>query len=248
MTTARVLITSAFREGNLIPIGATPTANELAEALPRLNRYVRGVFGYEMGENLSDWPVPAPSRTAPVALNFPQGPLANDLSLNITPYPPKNSRLVWAGVSDMTVYFPEQPDDGSRMGLVGSTKADATKVLTLSGNGRRIEAVAALAQPTPVVAREWLYRADLGDWSLVADMLVDGECPFPVEHDDLWICLLAIRLAPRYSKPITAETQAIAAAAMKRLKAQYRQSAVTTYGSQHTPRSLQSHMSGAWWY
>ncbi|MGH7486028.1 MAG: hypothetical protein ACREMY_10575, partial [bacterium] len=230
-------------------------------ALPRLNRYVRGVFGYEMGEMLYDWPVPAPLRTAPQAANYPQAPypastdmnvlsfpLATDASLSITPYPPKNSRLVWGGLADLKVYFPEQPDDGSRMGLTISSKADSTKVLTLDANGRLIEGAATAVQPTPVVGKEWLYRADLGDWKRVADMLIDDECPFPDTHDDLWICLLAVRLAPRYNKQISAETQAIAAAAMKRFKTQYRQTQNTVYGSFDTPRSLQSYISGQWWW
>jgi hypothetical protein len=261
MTTARALITAAFREGNLIPIGTTPNSDELSEALPRLNRYVRGVFGYEMGEELRDWPVPQPQRTAPIAANFPQAPyptsvdasllsfpLAGDPSLSITPYPPKNSRIVWGGKNDMRVFFPEQPDDGSRMSVVAGAGADATKVLTLDGNGRLIENAPEQVQPTPVVPREWLYRADLGNWLRVQDMAIDDECPFPPEHDDLWICLLAIRLAPRYNKTIAAETQAIAAAAMKRLKTRYRQSADTVYRSFDTPRSLQSYISGQWWW
>lgn len=261
MTTARALITSAYREGNLIAIGATPNENEIAEALPRLNRYVRGVFGYEMGEQLLDWTVPAPQRTANVAANYPQAPyptstdmnvlafpLATDASLSITPYPPKNSRLVWGGKSDMKVFFPEAPDDGSRMGVVASSQADAAKVLTLDGNGHLVEGLPTIPQPTPVVPREWLYRADLGDWKRVTDMLIDGECPFPPEHDDLWICLLAVRLAPRYSKTISQETQAIAAVALKRLKTRYRQSSNTVYGSFEFPRSLQSYISGQWWW
>lgn len=261
MTTARVLIQAAYREGNLIPIGATPNANELVEALPRLNRYVRGVFGYEMGENLADWPFPMPQRSAPVAANFPQlpypastdpvmygAPNGADLPFAVTPYPNKNSRIVWGGLADMTVYFPEAPDDGSRMGLVIGTKADVTKVLTINGNGRKVQGASTQAQPTPPVGKEWLYRADLGDWKLVTDMAIDDECPFPGEHDDLWITLLAIRLAPRYGKTISPETQAIAASSMKRLKAQYRQSASTTYGSNEHPRTLQSYIAGQWWY
>ena len=261
MTTARALITAAFREGNLIPIGSTPTVDETAEALERLNRYVRGVFGYEMGENLADWIVPAPQRTAPIAANYPQGPyptsvdasllsfpLAADPSRSITPYPPKNSRLVWGGKIPMRIYFPEQPDDGSRMGLFAAAQADVTALLTLDGNGRTIEGAPSQDQPLPVLSREWLYRGDIGDWRRVQDMQLDDECPFPNEFDDLWITLLCVRLAPRYNKPTSPETQKIGLDALKRLKTRYRQAGTTTYNSFDHPRSLQAYISGQWWW
>lgn len=261
MTTARVLIQAAYREGNLIPIGATPNDDENSEALERLNRYIRGVFGFEMGEPLVDWPAPAPQRTAPVAANFPQAPwpqstdaailtspVASDMSQNVSPYPPKNSRIVWGGKAALKVYFPEQPDDGSRMSLVVGALADLSQVLTLDGNSRTIEGAPTQAQPTPPTNKEWLYRADVADWRIVEDMAIDDECPFPNEHDDLWICLLSIRLAPRYNKAIMPETQAIAKVALARLKAKYRQAVNTVYGSQDYPRSLQSYISGQWWW
>jgi hypothetical protein len=77
-TAASSLIQSAYREGNLIAVGTTPTTAEQAEALLLLNNFVLGIFGYEMGENLQDWPAPAPQRTAPVAANFPQFPVCSD--------------------------------------------------------------------------------------------------------------------------------------------------------------------------
>lgn len=246
MTTARALIQQAYREGNIIPVGATPSTPELTEALPRLNRYIRGVFGFEMGELMADWVHPQPQRTGNHA-NFPQAPFSNDLGSGVTPYPPKNSRIVWGGIADSTLYFPEAPDNGSRMGLVIGTKADTTKVLTLSGNGRMIEGAAVQAQPTPPIVKEWLYRADLGDWKLVADMTIDQECPFPIEHDDLWICLLAIRLASRYGKVTTSETMAIAKVALQRFQTAYRQTQDTVYRSYDHPLALQS-FSGAWWW
>lgn len=261
MTTARVLIASAFREGNLIPIGTVPTEAELAEALPRLNRYVRGVFGYEMGEPLMDWPVPQPQRTSPIAANYPQAPYPASLdstllpfptssghSLRISQNPPVNSRVVWGGENDLRVYFHEQPPNGARMGVVRGPKAQPTAILTLDGNGRFIDGAATQTLTGAFDPREWLYRADLGEWRVVRDMEIDDECPFPPEHDDLWICLLAIRLAPRYSKQIAPETQATAAAAMRRFKAFYSQTQPTVYGSFDTPRALQSYISGQWWW
>jgi hypothetical protein len=262
MTTATILITDAFREGNLIPVGKQPTTAEQTEALTRLNAYISSVFGYEMGENLSDWQVPAPQRTASQAANFPQMPFptdiewgifplsfANDPSIAIWPFPPKNSRIVFGSVAN-TVFFPEAPEDGCRMAVVqGSGAGDggsAGQVLTLDGNGRFIEGSATKTYAAPVTARQWLYRADLGNWIAVVPLAIGDDCPFPAEFDDLWVTRLFMRFGPRYGKVISTETADVAKAALARLKARYRQAGTTVYGSGDFPRSLQSYISGRW--
>lgn len=264
MTTATSLITSAYREGNLIPVGTTPTVNEQNEALERLNRIIQGTFGHEMGEPLMDWLVPAPQRTAPIAANYPQlpypqgldadlltTPFAFDQTSNIFQFPPRNSRIVWGNVS-FTAYFPEMPNDGSRMAIVqGSGAGDGgqpAQTLTLNGNGRTIQGSNTQALASPLTPTEWVYRADLADWQKVQDMALNDNCIFPPEHDDLWIVWLAIRLAPRYGKTISPETDQVGLTALKRFQARYRQDAPTTYGSNEFPRSLQSYISGRWFY
>jgi hypothetical protein len=129
MTTATTLIQAAYREGNLIPVGKSPTPTEQSEALDGLNRLVNGIFGFEMGENLADWLFPAPQRTAPVAANYPQlpAPAYQGVLQNtyMTPYPPNNVRVVWGGVTG-TLWFPEKPEPGSRMAVVqGSGAGDS---------------------------------------------------------------------------------------------------------------------------
>lgn len=270
MTTALAVITDGFREGNLIPIGTDPTDDEQAEALRALNRFIAGVFGEEMGENLIDWPAPLPQRTAPVAANYPQipypmgldgdllgVPLPTSLSNDFAFTPPKNSRIVFGGVTS-TLYFPEAPDDGSRMAVVqGSGAGDSGapgKILTLDGNGRQIEDPAdsgiknTVALTDPVSPVSWLYRADLGYWIVVADLAIDDELPFPSELDDLWVCMLAIRMAPRYGKQTAPETSNTAMRMMKKLKAKYRQAGTTVYKSGDIPNTFQSYASNRWWW
>lgn len=264
MTTARKLITDAFREGNLIPIGTVPTDKEFAEALVRLNRYIGGVYGQELGENLLDWVSPAPQRTAPVAANYPQLPYptstdisilsfpqSSDASLNVTPFPPKNSRIVWGGVT-MTVWFPEAPDPGTRMAVVaGSGAGDGgspTAVLTLDGNGRLINDGPQVQISAPLSPQQWLYRDDIAKWVTVADLELDDECPFPEEFDDLWVVMLFLRLAPRYGKTTAPETQMTAAKMLTKLKAKYRQSQDTVYKSYDYPRSAQSYLPAGTWF
>lgn len=269
MTTASSIISDAYREGNLIAVGASPSTNQQTEALARLNALVNGIFGYELGENLADWLFPAPQRTAPVAANFPQLPGAWDLvtdplSLGLlsnaqwTPYPPKNSRIVWGQVTG-TLYFPEAPDPGSRMGIVqGSGAGDsgsAGQIITLNGNGRYIQdpqdslfkASITLTAASNFTPQEWFYRDDLGQWVLRKDMVLTDQLPFPKDYDDFFVCGVMIRFAPRYGKVVAQETVAAAGAALKRLRARYRQSAPTVYGSQNFPPGYQSYSTSLWW-
>ena len=120
--------------------------------------------------------------------------------------------------------------------------------LTLDGNGRTIEGVNTKAYTAPVATRQWLYRADLGDWQAVVDMTLTSECPFPSELDDLWICMLAMRLAPRYGKTTAPETARLGLTMLAKLKARYEQAGCTIYGSSNFPHSLQSYMDRAGWF
>lgn len=262
MTTATLLIQAAYREGNLIAVAANPTTAEQNEALPALVRLINGIFGFEMGENLREWLFPVPQRTAPVAANWPQLPAASYLnapycSAALSPYPPKNSRVVWGGVTG-TLYFPEKPEPGTQMAVVqGSGAGDGGApgaILTLNGNGRQIQDPADQAYKNtvtltnPAASTNWFYRDDLGKWKLIADLTaLSDDNLFPKAFDDFFICALSKRLAPRYGKITAAETIATATLTLKRLKARYRQSAVTVYGSQDFPGTSQSFYDGSWW-
>ncbi len=260
MTTAVKILQAMFREGNLIPVGTQPTTNQLAEALDKLNRLVTGILGYKMGENLSDWEAPQPQRTAPVAANFPQFPLKQDLSPFIYPYPPINQRIVWGGTTQ-TVYFPESPNPGSQMAVVQASGAGDNivigNVLTLDGNGRTIETANTytFTAASPVAApRRWFYRDDLADWVAVLTLTsgsgsaLTDNLPYPVEFDDFFVCAGAKRLAPSYGKIVAQETIQTALDTERAFLARYRQPTVTVYGSDNFPRSYQSYLNGNWWW
>lgn len=261
MTTATKLIQAAYREGNLIPAGKLPTTDEQTEALEGLNRYVNGIFGFEMGENLWDWQFPRPQRTGVVPTSFPQLPIADwaggVLNTALAPYPPRNTRIVWGEVTE-TIYFDDKPEAGSRMALVqGSGAGDGGApgtILTIDGNGRYIQDPTSLQMQTQVEVTspvltplQWFYRDDIGCWVVCQDMAMADECPFPKEFDDFFICALAKRLAPRYNKVTANETIETAKVTLARLKARYRQSAPTVYGSENFPRTSQSYITGSWW-
>ena len=135
MTAASTLVTYAYRESNLIAVGGSPTTAESTEGLAVLNAYLVSLFGNELGEQLYEWPVPQPQRTAGTAADYPLTPAALDLPTSVYLYPPANVRIMSAVTSATTVYFPEAPCDGARMGYVN---LNATAALTLDGNGKLI--------------------------------------------------------------------------------------------------------------
>lgn len=261
------IIQQAMRDGNLIPMGKDPTAAEQAEALARLNAIVKNVLGFELGEPLSDWTAPYPQRTSPVQANYPQLPFDQtfDLSVLTSPSsdttisqtvwqnPPKNTRIVFGGVT-ATVYFPEAPDDGSQMALVqGSGAGDdgaPGAILTLNGNGRTIEGANTQTYTDPVDEKRWLYRADIADWVELTTLELADEMPFSEDVDDFWITRLAIRLCPGFGKPSSQELQLAYKSAKAQFLAKYKQAGVTTYGSGQIPRSWQSYAPtgpDGWW-
>jgi hypothetical protein len=263
MTQAQDIVQQGFRELNIIAVGTQPNAAQATEGLQRLNNFVRSLYGTIMGEYLEDWLYPAPQRTAPVAANYPQLPYPQGLDGNllslpfnqtpgpgVTPYPPRNSRIVFAGKagSSYTIYFPEAPDDGSRMGLIQGATGDDGIALVLDGNGRMIDAASTFSVTTPVAGMRWLYRADIGDWRPMASLLAADEMPFCPDMDEFMVSALAIRFAPGYAKTVSAETAAAYKRGLSAFRARYRQEGTTTYGSGQIPNSQQSFVSGRWWY
>lgn len=242
MTIASVLIASAYREGNLISVGGSPTTAEAAEALTLLNNFIGALFGTELGEHLSDWLVPAPQRTGTVAARFPLLPATNDPPSEVYLYPPGNSRIISHITTATTVYFPEQPNDGARMGFV---QRGATATITLSGNGKTIEAATTKAiLAATLTPLKWLYRADTGNWVALATLVSSDESPLPVEFDDLLICGLNIRLAPRNGKDPLNATVARYTDMLKKLKTRYKQPTAAAGSGGDIPGTAQTYGGG----
>ena len=229
------IITEAFREGNLKPIGSTPTSAEAAEALSRLNRFVRALYGHAFGENLSDWPVP-PRRNAPVAANYPLLPGSTDLPSSVYLYPPGNVRIVNSVTAATTIYLPQHPNDGARFGY---TDVGATAVLTIDANARLIEGAASI--PAPSEVREWVYRADNGNWQRIAALVTSDSSPFPDEFDDLLVCGLSIALSPRFGQKPNEITLLAYQTMRNKLKARYYQPTPQIGGGEDLPNGAQSY-------
>lgn len=245
MTTVADIVTLAYREGNIIPVGTTPSAAEQVEGIGSFNRYLNSVYGFILGENLSDWQVPYNQRTGEGVDALPPFLPSGGTPLIVlnNQYPAANRRIVWDG-SGQTVYFPQRPDDGARMSFVKSSGVGAANVgvLTLDGNGRTIEGAATYtSNGVSVKSRAWLYRADTADWHALVSLAAGDEVPFPPEFDDLWITATAIRLAPRFGKTVSAETLSTNKRMAVTLKSHYTQYVVQDSGGDEIMSSYQSY-------
>jgi hypothetical protein len=75
----------------------------------------------------------------------------------------------------------------------------ASSNLTINGNGRLIEGATSVTLNVNGTARQWMYRADTGNWVRISSLAAGDEMPFPQEFDDYFQVRLALRLVSRHS-------------------------------------------------
>lgn len=209
MTLISTIIRDAYRESNLIAITADPTTAEQTEGLRLLNRLVPSLFGNEAGD---------PLETVPVGRNNVNVDVEPTLSDNIVPL---NSRLVLNLTAAKTLYLSPKPQDGSRLAVIDKSGNLSTYNLVLRGNGYTIAGAATATLSTNSLSREYFFRADTGDWSLLADLEADDSSPFPQKFDDMLVIGLAIRLNPRNGTAISGESLEAYKSSLRKFRAQY---------------------------
>jgi len=216
MTLASDIIFQGYRENNLVSINGALTANQTAEGLRLLNSIVGTTFKNEVGENLQDWPV------GNVGVNWPSG-----WNAVFWQYPRINSRIIYNADSPQTIYLPPMPCDGSFIAVVPTNGNVVLNPLTLDGNGRHIEGAATLVIDTDAETGSWFYRADLGEWIKLRTLVAADEMPFPVEFDDYFSIMLAVRLAPRNSNTVESASIEALTRWRRQIAARYSQTVVT---------------------
>lgn len=199
MTLVSQLITDAYRSANLININTSPTSAESTEALRLLNRIINELFGNEVGQPYEEVPVGRGSTRYAV---LPSVNFAEDYSGY---YIPENVRLSCTLTAATSVILPPNPQNGARFAVIDLPGNLATYNLTVNGNGRNIEGAATLTLSTNSLNREWLYRADTGNWARLADLATSDPSPFPSRHDTFIILSLAQRLMPANDQGMSAE-------------------------------------------
>lgn len=203
MTTASEIIRLAFREGNFIAIGASPSDDENSEGLILLQNIMDTLFPLTVGTSPQPWYVPNPQQNSNRSANYPALPGDPGLpQVHDVDYPPPNVRLMMRNTSARTIYFQYQPQDGAIMEFADT---GFTADITLNGNGA-LFGLAGTSQtvsitPDPTGARrpprKWVYRGDYGAWVEITALELTDELPFPTAFDDFFVTELAIRLTPR---------------------------------------------------
>lgn len=216
MTLVSSIITDAFRESNILPLGKAPTAQQSAEALRLLNAVFGSIYGDDAGEFLTDWPLGNFGRESP------------DYNLEFTDYridhPTLNRRLIVLNEEAKTVYLPLRPQDGSRMGIVDPFSRLSAFPVTLNANGRTIEGNLTLLLNQDGLNQEWFYRTDLGDWVRLTQKTETDEMPFPSDFDNFFMTLLNMRLNPRYGRNMDEQSALIFRNEKRKFVARYLQS------------------------
>lgn len=216
MTTALEIIEQAFRETNLIPVGKSPTTDQRAEALTRLNVLVSSVLGFEVGEKLQDWYIGLEG------IAIQDRPWGWDQI--VWQFPPINSRLLCSVQSAQLVYMPVNPSPGSRISVVPTLTDFSAFNLTLDGNGALVDGAATFVCDAADTVYDFKYDDTNANWVPVAPITAeDDELPYPLEYDDAFITALAMRLNPRYGRAVSDDTRATMERGFEQLRARYRQ-------------------------
>lgn len=208
MTLVSQIITDAYRESNLVPLVSTPNANQVTEALRRLNVLLLSTVGNEAGDGLHEYNI--------------EGEFTNEECL--TPWVPDNARLMLNITAAKEYSLDPYPQDGQRFAIVDVAGNLDTFNVVVNGNGRRIEDAASITLDTAAIYRQWLYRSDIGNWVRIAEVTADDEMPFGVEFDDYFVTALALRVNPRYGQIMTPETNTAFNRAKSQLRSRYRTS------------------------
>lgn len=176
---------------------------EFSEGLDILRSFIRSLYGYEVGEGFTET-------------------LLSDRKYynNETP---SNHRVILDNTSAETVTLPEFPEDGARFAVLKRDSSLSAVNVTLDANGRTIEGATSKTLSDAYLAKEWFYRADLGDWILISSLDADSESPFPYEFDDFLILSLAVRISPSAGVSTAPETMEYLRQQKSKLRARYRQ-------------------------
>lgn len=183
MTMVGEIVRAAFRESNLIGEMAYPSPLQAREALADLNAIFASAYGNAVGERLEDWQLENIDRCPDTAHPFP------------------NRRLL-APEAAMVVYLPCRPQDGARIGIVDPLARLAGAPVTLDAQGAAIEGAASLVLDQDRTKRDWMYRADLGEWVKISSVIFADDMPFPEEFDAMFKIALAMRVNPHYGKTL----------------------------------------------
>lgn len=195
------LIRDAFREGNLISVGDSPTGAQYTEAERILLTYITSLSGTEYGEDLATTPYESTDQTIP-----------------------PNSRLLILETSPSSYALPLSPNNGQRVAVV-DPRGYVTPLspFVLSAEEGAIDDAAEASIESVADGVQWFYREDKASWVRVSELISSSTSPFPSEFDTMLVLWLSIRLGPRYGVQTRPESFAEYSRLLTIFKSRYRQ-------------------------
>lgn len=186
--TAAECIRLALRKLRVIGQGQNPDSAAQTDALTELNAMLNGLVGFGSSLQWKDLYVEEDYEI------FPSYPA---------------QRLLCQHSSTLTITLPEGAADspiadGMRVAIVDVSANAATYNITVARNGWKIAAAAANATiSTNSASVVYMFRAELGDWKLAADLATADSLPFPTEFDLPIALMLAHRLGGEYGQELS---------------------------------------------
>lgn len=206
MTTASEAITKALSKLRVLGFGESPTSAQAQEHLDDLNRFLNQLVGFGGSMPFVDIPV---SSAYTITTDWPA------------------VRVLCQHTSALTITLPQGDatvpvQDGFRIAIVDASGAAGTYNITVARNGWKIAAATANATiSTNSDSRIYMFRADLGDWKLAADLALTDALPLPSEFDDAVILGLSKRIGGRYGQSLSREDAGLADDGVSRIYARY---------------------------
>lgn len=188
MATAAETIRLALRKLRVIGQGENPDSSAQTDALTELNNLLWGYLGQGGSLPFRDLYVDA------------------DYEVPSTWYA---QRLLVKHSAALTITLPEGTEDyplhdGFRVEIVDVSKNAATYNITVARNGWLIDNTAANYTINTSGGRTvFTFRADKGDWAVVANLTTASNLPFPAEFDGGIALILADRLSGEYGKELS---------------------------------------------
>lgn len=217
MTLVSSIIRDAYRETNIIPLEREVTLSQETEALRLLNQVIAGLYGSIVGERLTDWPLGR--------YNLDHNRYDEWFNLHWYRYGEfLNRRMIATNEEARTVHLAQRPQDGSRMAFIDPYSRVSQAPVTIDGNGRPIEGQDAVVMDEDGESREWMYRADLGQWVRLTNLQASDVLPFPERFDQFFVISLAIRINPRFGMNLDEQSSLVWRQQRRDLTNQYLQS------------------------
>lgn len=212
MTTLNDIIGRAYREQQILDIGAAPSTAQVAEALPLLQGII--LRSIVQTPQSTIW-IGSRPKTSKSQRQRDFTDLRDAFAI------PQNVYIHASLTSPMTLFMPYNAGDGARLVVIDAGGSFGVNPLTLDGNRGLID-----GSPTAVLSSsgqrsDFFYRRDLAEWRSVSPLTAISTVPFPEEYDDMFVIELAARLMVRYGKALDAATATFHDAMRDRFKARY---------------------------